>query len=139
MTWFERAEAAERLGDRDTALALVSARAGCYVDSDAHGNHLWHMDLLAAAGRFTELTELAHTDVHARRRLNRALQERGMDSALRGRAAAGDRGALYALLRLLCTTDRAPEAARAVRELAPDDAYALRLLTDLRSPSDGPA
>ncbi|MGI5447877.1 hypothetical protein ACQEVM_19365 [Streptomyces sp. CA-243310] len=135
MTWFERAEAAERLGDRDAAIALVSARAECHGDSDAHGNHLWHMDLLACAERFTELAELAHTDVHARRRLNRALRERGMDTALRRRAEEGDRGALYNLVHLLCETDRAPEAGRAVRDLAPDNAYALRLVADLGSPS----
>ncbi|MER6516234.1 MULTISPECIES: hypothetical protein [unclassified Streptomyces] len=135
MKWFERAEAAERLGDWDAAVALVSARAECHGDSAAHGSHLWHMDLLASAERFAELADLAHTDLHARRRLNRALRERGMDTALRRRAEEGDRGALYNLVHLLCETDRAPEAGRTVRELAPDNEYALRLLTDLGSPS----
>ncbi|MFD9381398.1 hypothetical protein ACFWBH_38845 [Streptomyces sp. NPDC059999] len=135
MEWFERAEAAERLGDWDAAIGLVSARAECHADSSAHGNHLWHMDLLASAERFAELADLARTDIHARRRLNRALGERGMDTALRRRAEEGDRGALFHLVRLLCATDRTPEAARTVREIAPDHAYALRLLTDHGSPS----
>ncbi|MEU7414189.1 hypothetical protein AB0B40_33605 [Streptomyces sp. NPDC042638] len=43
-------------------------------------NHLWHMDLLAHAGRLSELTELAFTDVHARRRLNGTLREQGMET-----------------------------------------------------------
>ncbi|MER6158314.1 hypothetical protein ABT147_22600 [Streptomyces sp. NPDC001868] len=71
--WWERAEAAERLGDREAAIALVAARAECYsADSGAHGDHLWHMDLPARAGRLPDLTERALTDVHARRGLDRS-------------------------------------------------------------------
>lgn len=77
MTWFEQAREADRSGDWDTAIALVRAHAECYsVDPDAHNNHLWHMDLLVRAQRIGELSELARTDVHARRRLNRSLRNR---------------------------------------------------------------
>ncbi|SCE57420.1 DUF6879 family protein [Streptomyces sp. CB02613] len=76
--WREQAQAAEQVSDWDTAISLVSAHAECYsIDSHAHGNHLWHMDLLARAERFDQLAELAVTDVHARRRLNRSLHEQG--------------------------------------------------------------
>ncbi|MDT0267471.1 hypothetical protein RM844_14360 [Streptomyces sp. DSM 44915] len=122
MEWWERAREAERLRDWGTAIALVSAHADCYsADHQLHDNHLWHLELLARAGRFAERTERARTDVHARRRLNRALREQGMESALRGRAHAGDRDALYVLVRLLGETNRAREAHRAVRDLGPAD------------------
>jgi len=63
---------AEGIRDWNAAISLVSARAECYsTDFHAHDNHLWHMDLLVRAERFEQLTELALTDVHARRRLNR--------------------------------------------------------------------
>ncbi|MEV8002038.1 DUF6879 family protein [Streptomyces parvus] len=76
--WREQAQAAEQVSDWDTAISLLSAHAECCsIDSYAHGNHLWHMDLLVRAERFDQLAELAVTDVHARRRLNRALQEQG--------------------------------------------------------------
>ncbi|MFE6976314.1 hypothetical protein [Streptomyces sp. NPDC057682] len=131
--WFEQAEEAERAQDWDTAIALVSARAECYSDDhNLHGNHLWHMDLLAGAGRFPELTELARTDPHARRRLNRALRDRRMEPALRRRAEQGDRDALYVFVRLLCTTDRVREARLAVQEIAPDNAYALGIVESHR-------
>ncbi|MFD6653619.1 DUF6879 family protein [Streptomyces parvus] len=78
MEWREQAQAAEQVSDWDTAISLVSAHAECYsIDSHAHGSHLWHMDLLARAERFDQLAELAVTDVHARRRLNRSLQKQG--------------------------------------------------------------
>ncbi|MFI8184264.1 hypothetical protein OG539_40345 [Actinacidiphila glaucinigra] len=78
MEWFEQARAAEQARDWDTAIALVSAHAECYArDHHMHSNHLWHMDLLVRAERFPELAELARTDVHARRRLNSSLGERG--------------------------------------------------------------
>ena len=68
--WLEKARQAERREDWDTAISLVSAHAECYsADHHAHNNHLWHMDLLARAGRLDELTRLARSDVHARRRL----------------------------------------------------------------------
>ncbi|MER5727300.1 hypothetical protein ABT084_02890 [Streptomyces sp. NPDC002138] len=133
MRWFEQAEAAEAEGDWDTAIGLVSPRAACYsADSGAHGHHLWHMELLARAGRFAALTELALTDPHARRSLHRSLRERGMAAELRERAERGDRGALYTLVRMLCETNRAQEARRTVQDLDPENAYAHRLL-------DGPA
>ncbi|WP_393058709.1 hypothetical protein [Streptomyces sp. LN549] len=136
MEWFERAQAAEQLSDWGAAIALVSARAECYsADHHMHSNHLWHMDLLARAGRFPELTELALTDVHARRKLNRSLREHGMEAALRGRAKEGDRDALYVLVRLLCETNRVQEAHRAVQDLGPEDQYAHEIVAGFRSPS----
>lgn len=73
MEWLQKAQQAERLEDWDTAISLVSAHAECYsADHLAHNNHLWHMDLLARAGRVDELTRLARSDVHARRRLRTA-------------------------------------------------------------------
>lgn len=138
MQWFEQARAAEQLGDWDTAIALVSARAECYsTNSHAHDNHLWHMRLLVCAERFPELTELALTDVHARRRLNRSLHEREMDAALRNRAQDGDSGALYHLVRLLCETGRVQDACRAVQDLGPEDAYAHQLVAGYRTSSSG--
>ncbi|WP_101254380.1 hypothetical protein [Streptomyces barkulensis] len=129
MNWFEQARAAERLRDWDAAIVLVSAHAECYSnDPDMHDNHLWHMDLLARAERIPELTERALTDVHARRRLNRSLRERGMEAALRDRAEDGDRGALYDLVRLPGETSRVQEARQAVQEVAPKDQYTRRVV-----------
>jgi hypothetical protein len=134
--WFEQARAAEQLGNWDAAIALVSAHAECYsTDHYMHDNHLWHMDLLTRAGQLTELTELARTDVHARRRLNRSLRERGMEAALRSRAKDGDRDALYVLVRLLCETNRAHEAHRVVQDFGPEDQYAHQIVAHFRSPS----
>ncbi|MGI5254153.1 hypothetical protein [Actinacidiphila glaucinigra] len=122
MEWFEQVQAAEERRDWDAAIALVSAHAECYsTDWSRHDSHLWHMDLLVCAERFSELAERALTDVHARRRLNRGLRERGMEAALRNRAEAGDRDALYVLVRLLCETSGPQEADRAVQDLGPDD------------------
>ncbi|MFE0458854.1 hypothetical protein ACFW1A_06280 [Kitasatospora sp. NPDC058965] len=132
MEWFEQARAAEDRQDWDAAIALVSARAECYsVDDQAHDSHLWHLRLLADAGRLAELTELARTDVHARRRLNRTYQERGLGAELRERAAAGDRSALYCLLRMLGEAGHLAQARQAVAELAPENAYAHRVLEEL--------
>ncbi|WP_422741462.1 hypothetical protein ACN27B_22510 [Micromonospora sp. WMMD754] len=78
-TIFDRAaaEAAQERGDWTTAIALVEAYAECYSrDPDRHDAHLWHLDLLVRAGRLGELAGLAGTDVHARRRLDRARRER---------------------------------------------------------------
>ncbi|MCX5404507.1 hypothetical protein OHA37_11510 [Streptomyces sp. NBC_00335] len=134
MTWYEQALAAERRGDWDAAIGMVPVHAECYsTDSSAHAHHLWHMDLLVRAGRFTELADLALTDVHARRRLNKSLRDRRMAEALSERAGGGDRGALYHLVELLCETGRAPEASRAVRDFAPEDAYAQELLAPYRA------
>jgi hypothetical protein len=138
MEWFEQVRAAEQLRDWDTAIELVSAHAECYsADASMHDNHLWHMDLLARAGRLAELTERALGDVHARRRLNTVLRERGMEAELRNRAEGGDRGALYALVRLLCETSRAHEAHRAIQDLSPQNQYAYRIVARFRSPSSG--
>ncbi|GAA2391820.1 hypothetical protein GCM10010420_15190 [Streptomyces glaucosporus] len=129
MDWYEQARAAEQLQDWDAAIALVSAHAECYSsDPDMHDNHLWHMDLLARAERIPELTERALTDVHARRRLNRSLRERGMEAALRARAEDGDRDALYVLARLLCGTSRVEEARQVVQDIGPEDRYAQQLV-----------
>ncbi|MFJ7948575.1 hypothetical protein ACIQ6K_33785 [Streptomyces sp. NPDC096354] len=136
--WFEQVQAAEQRQDWNVAIALVCAHAECYsTDPSRHDSHLWHMDLLARAERFSELTERALTDVHARRRLNRALHERGMAAALRNRAEAGDRDALYVLVRLLCETSRPQEADRAVQDLGPDDQYAHQIVARFRSSPGG--
>ncbi|MER5385125.1 hypothetical protein ABT040_33450 [Streptomyces sp. NPDC002688] len=135
MDWSEQAEAAVRHQDWDTAIALVSAHAECSsTDHHLHSNHLWHMDLLARADRLSELTERALTDVHARRRLNTTLRERGMETALHTRAADGDRGALYVLVRLLCETSRAREARQVVQDLGPEDEYAHRIVAQFEPP-----
>jgi hypothetical protein len=74
--WFEQAKEAEERCDWPSAIALVRAHAECFsADFYAHDHHLWHMDLLARAGRIEELAALARSDVHARRRLNRLLRE----------------------------------------------------------------
>lgn len=136
MTWFEEAHAAEQSGDWETAIVLVSAHAGCYsTDYTAHNNHLWHMDLLARAGRLTELTGMAGTDDHARRRLNRALRERRMSGMLHERAEDGDRDALYSLVRLLCGTGRTERARETVEEIAPQDQHARKILAGVEASS----
>ncbi|WP_079169388.1 MULTISPECIES: hypothetical protein [unclassified Streptomyces] len=136
MKWHERVLTAEHRQDWEEAIALVQPHAECYsIDHHRHDNHLWHMDLLARAGRFAELAERALADVHARRRLNRALRERGMDSELRSRATDGDRDALYALLRLLCETNRRQEAERVVQALAPGDDHAHQIVDCPTPPS----
>ncbi|MFI7386948.1 hypothetical protein [Streptomyces sp. NPDC049813] len=136
MRWFEQAQAAERSGAWDRAIALVSAHAACYsTDPTEHGNHLWHMDLLAHAGRLAELTDLARTDVHARRRLNRALRDRGMTAVLRERAENGDRDALCTLVRFLCRTGRTERARETIEEIAPQDRYAQQIITDCEASS----
>ncbi|BAJ32666.1 MULTISPECIES: hypothetical protein [Kitasatospora] len=138
MEWFEEAEQAERRQEWDRAIALVSARAACYsADYHAHDNHLWHLQLLASAGRLEELERLAATDVHARRRLDRALAERGLADALHARAADGDRYALYVLVRSLGEQGRLREARQVVGELAPGDEYAHELLERCAQSSPG--
>ncbi|MEV6163138.1 hypothetical protein AB0L71_14640 [Streptomyces sp. NPDC052052] len=129
MDWFEQARVAEQGQDWDVAIALVSAHAECFADDPClHDNHLWHMDLLARAERIPELTERALTDVHAHRRLNRLLGERGMEAALRNRAEDGDRGALYVLVHLLCGTNRVQEAQQAIQEIDPENEYARQIV-----------
>ena len=74
MLWDEIARDAEDHGDWDRAISAVSAVAECYSADDwRHNAHLWHMDLLARAGRLDELAALGQDDVHARRRLKRQL------------------------------------------------------------------
>ncbi|SEL33394.1 hypothetical protein [Streptacidiphilus jiangxiensis] len=129
MEWSEQAQQAEQSGDWDAAVSLVSAHAECYsTDHYAHDNHLWHMDLLARADRLTELSELARTDVHARRRLNRSLRSRGMETMLRERAEDGDRDALYCLVRRLCETSRTEQARHTVAEIAPENQHAQEII-----------
>ncbi|MFE2540027.1 hypothetical protein [Actinacidiphila glaucinigra] len=133
MEWFEQARAAEEARDWDAAIALVSAHAECYSrDHHMHNNHLWHMHLLVRAERFSELAELARTDVHARRTLNRSLGERGMTAALRSRAEDGDRHALCVLVRLLCESDRVQEADRVAQDLGAEDQYAHQIVAGFR-------
>jgi hypothetical protein len=86
------------------------------------------MDLLARSGQLVELTNLAGTDVHARRRLNRALRDRGEDAMLRERAETGDRDALYVLIRLLCGTGRIGRARQTIEEIDPQNQYAQEIL-----------
>ncbi|MBO3737100.1 hypothetical protein [Actinoplanes flavus] len=70
--WHARALAAEERKDWDEAITLVSAHAECFsADHYRHNSHLWHMRLLALAGRRPELEQLATTDSHARRALGR--------------------------------------------------------------------
>jgi hypothetical protein len=138
VTWFEQVQAAERSGDWDTAIALVSAHAECFsTDHYAHDNHLWHMDLLVQADRLAELTDLARTDVHARRRLNRSLRDRGMETTLRERAEDGDRDALYCLVRRLCETSRTEQARYTVAEIAPENSYAQEIIAAAEVSSGG--
>lgn len=100
--WSETARVAEERGDWDRAIAVVGAAAECYrTDYERHNAHLWHMDLLARAGRHVELAALGQRDVHARRRLNRLLYEEGRSEELRQRARSGDGGARYLIGRLV--------------------------------------
>ena len=85
------ARSAEERQAWDEALSIVSPIAECDShDYLRHDAHLWHMDLLAQAGRLDELGVLAESDRHARRQLDRALYACGQDSELRNRAARGD-------------------------------------------------
>ncbi|WP_410812194.1 hypothetical protein [Micromonospora sp. 067-2] len=75
--WYEAVRMAEERSDWVQAIAMVSAVAECYSSGPVrHNAHLWHLDLLAQAGRHDELAALGQNDVHARRRLNR-LQRAG--------------------------------------------------------------
>ncbi|MEU5943714.1 hypothetical protein ABZ807_32210 [Micromonospora sp. NPDC047548] len=131
---FDRAsaEAAEGRGDWATAIAMVSGFSECYSrDHYRHDAHLWHMELLVKAGLLHELAELAKTDVHARRRLDRFLYEEGRDSELRRRAERGDKTALYLLVRLLRARGDArgeqTVAQQAVADIDAADTYAIEL------------
>ncbi len=78
--WDTAAQSAEQRGDLDQAIELVGAAAECYSrDPCLHNAHLWHLDLLARAGRLEELACLGERDVHARRRLDRALRDTDSD------------------------------------------------------------
>ncbi len=114
------AEAAETRGDWAAAIAMVSEFAECYSpDHYRHDAHLWHMDLLAKAGLLHELAELAKSDVHARRRLDRSLYEQGRDDELHQRARWGDKTALYLLVRLLRTRGEHTAAQQVVADIDP--------------------
>lgn len=87
--WSERVRLAEERGDYDEAITVLSAVAECYsADYERHNAHLWHLDLLARAGRHVELRALGGHDAHARRRLSRLLAEDGQ--ADRGPEGTGD-------------------------------------------------
>ncbi|GII59687.1 hypothetical protein Pth03_80760 [Planotetraspora thailandica] len=124
--WADAVDAAEGRGDWGEAILAITPVAECdssdYVRSDAH---LWHMDLLAKAGRLDELTTRAGTDRHARRRLDRLLYEEGLDNDLRCRAQTGDKYALYLLVRLLRRKGEQAAAVQTVAEIDERDAYAL--------------
>jgi hypothetical protein len=99
--WADAARAAEERHDCDEAISIVGAAAECFSqDYNRHNAHLWHMHLLAQAGRMDELARLAGSDVHARRQLDRTLREAGEADELRRRADDGDRYALLQLKRL---------------------------------------
>ncbi|GAA3755203.1 hypothetical protein GCM10022225_44950 [Plantactinospora mayteni] len=122
------AEAAEGRGDWATAIAMVSGFSECYSrDYYRHDAHLWHMELLVKAGLLHELAELAKTDVHARRRLDRFLYEEGHDSELRRRAERGDKTALYFLVRLLRARGEQTAAQQAVADIDATDTHAIEL------------
>ncbi|GAA3968019.1 hypothetical protein GCM10023085_58010 [Actinomadura viridis] len=74
--WHTAVQAAEERGDLADAISMIESVAECYsADSFLHNAHLWHMDLLARAGRVEELAMRAETDVHAGRRLERMRRE----------------------------------------------------------------
>lgn len=100
--WIIVAQAAQERGDWDLAISMVEPNADCYsVDHERHNAHLWHMDLLAKAGRLDTLAVLSQADVHARRRLDRYLYETAQEVHLAQRAQAGDEYARILLGRLL--------------------------------------
>jgi hypothetical protein len=89
--WITVAQDAQERGDWDLAISTVEPNTDCYsTDHERHNAHLWHMDLLAKAGHLDALVALSHTDVHARRRLDRHLYETGQEAFLAQRAQAGD-------------------------------------------------
>lgn len=119
---------AEARGDWIAAIAAARRIAECYShDHYRHSAHLRHMHLLTKAGLLDELTELAKTDVHARRSLDKHFYETGRDAELRDRAEHGDEYALYLLVRLLRSRGDQAGARRAVDDIAPTNAYARRL------------
>ncbi|GIJ30822.1 hypothetical protein Vqi01_59840 [Micromonospora qiuiae] len=125
------AEAAEGRGDWATAIGMVSGFSECYSrDYYRHDAHLWHMELLAKAGLLHELAELAKSDVHARRQLDRFLYEEGCESELRRRAEHGDKTALYFLVRLLRAQGEQTAAQQAVAEIDVADTYAIELANE---------
>ncbi|MFI6940136.1 hypothetical protein ACIBI4_12755 [Streptomyces sp. NPDC050418] len=138
MTWYEDAQEAERRADWETAITLVSAHAVCFsADHYEHSHHLWHMDLLVLADRLAELEALAPKDAHARRRLNRALRDRGLETPLRARAEAGDRDALNVLVRMLCKAGRVGQARAVVDGMASDYGYAHEVVSAYESGEPG--
>ncbi|MFC6569273.1 hypothetical protein [Actinoplanes utahensis] len=78
--WYDEAITAQEHGDWDRAIALVAPHAECYsADPFRHNSHLWHLDLLARAGRWAELGVLGATDRHAARALATHLRRLGRD------------------------------------------------------------
>ncbi|GLW64141.1 hypothetical protein Arub01_23850 [Actinomadura rubrobrunea] len=123
--------AAEEQGDWDTAISLIRSVAECDSPDDLKADaHLWHMDLLARAGRLDELATRGETDRHAQRRLDRLLYEEDRDSELRHRALHGDKYALYLLVRLLRERGEQAAAQRAVAEIDETNAYAWQLANE---------
>jgi hypothetical protein len=129
MDWDSVAQAAQERGDWDEAIAVVGSVAECFSpDPYLHNAHLWHMDLLAKAGRLDELARRGESDRCARRRLDRQLYEQGRDSELQHCAERGDKAAFYMLVRLL--RDRGDEGAarQAVADIDQTDMYATQLV-----------
>ncbi|WP_407567186.1 hypothetical protein [Polymorphospora sp. A560] len=79
------------------------------------------------AGLLDELADLAETDVHARRQLDRFLYEEGRDVELRRRAERGDKTALYFLVRLLRAQGEQMVAQQAVADIDATDIHAIEL------------
>jgi hypothetical protein len=126
--WAAAVRAAENRGDWDEAISMISSVAECFsLDYVRHDAHLWHMDLLAEAGRLDELAMRGETDTHARRRLDRLFYEEDRDDELRRRAQHGDKTALYLLVRLLRRRGEDTAAVQAVTAIDETDAYALKL------------
>jgi hypothetical protein len=137
--WVDAVHAAERRGDWDEGISVISSVAECDSRDDArHDAHLWHMRLLVKAGRLDELAIRGETDRHARRRLDRMLYEEGRDGELRQRAEHGDKTALYLLVQLLRERGEQPAAQRAVAEIDEADAYALHLAHGRLAPDTSP-
>lgn len=133
-SWADAVQAAEDRSDWDEAISVIGSVAECdshdYIRHDAH---LWHMDLLARAGRLDDLATRGETDRHARRRLDRLLYEEGRDRELRHRAVHGDKAALYLLVRLLRERGEQVAAQQAVVEIDAMDVYAMQLANEHQS------
>ncbi|ONI81595.1 hypothetical protein ALI144C_20045 [Actinosynnema sp. ALI-1.44] len=126
--WGAVVRASEKRGDWDKAITVVGSVAECSSpDPYLHDAHLWHMDLLAKAGRLDELARWGERDRCARRRLDRLLYEQGRDSELRHRADCGDKTAFYKLVCLLRDRGDQKAARQTVADIDPTDTYATHL------------